>query len=554
MIKSRLPFLLGALLFGGLSLCSGQAPLPDDAAVRAILRQRIDDDQLGVGIVVGLIDADGKTRFISHGVTVPGGPPVDEHSIFEIGSVTKTFTATLLALAAERGAVRLDDPANKYLPPALKLPNHAGREITLLDLATQRSGLPNNPENLHPADPNNPFADYTDAQLGEFLSKVTLTRDPGSQYEYSNVGFGVLGQALCQAAGSGYEALVRKEISAPLQMPDTTVTLSPAQRTRLAQPFDESLEPTVLWELPFPTGAGALRSDAADMLRYVAANLGPTDSPLTKALAATHQPRAAGRGQNQLGLAWQISPRHGRTITWHNGETGGYYSFVGLDLEARRGVVVLANAANGVEDIGFHLLDPESPVKRPAPLPFALSPTGDDPYVGGYAFAPEFVVQITRKGSRYFAQATGQGRNELFPTTPTRFALHAVDAQFGFEDNKGGKYAALVLYQDGHEQKAPRQDPFTPSPAAAPLKPAIAALYVGRYEINPRFILAVTQTGDRLFVQATGQGKLELFPETDTDFFLRAVNARITFVRDASGKVTALVLHQGGDQTARRLP
>ena len=242
----------------GLTTGQGQTPLPADDEVRQILRQRIDQEQRGVGIVVGLIDEHGKNRFVSYGAMTPGGPKVDERTLFEIGSVTKVFTALLLELAVEHGTMKLDDPVAKYLPPEMKLPTRNGRQITLLDLATQHSSLPRMPDNSHPKDPDNPYADYTEGQLAQFLSGHTLTRDIGSKYEYSNLGFGLLGQAVARAAGMDYETLVRREICGPLGMPDTVITLTPALRERLAKPFDESLAPAENTDLPTLAGAGGV--------------------------------------------------------------------------------------------------------------------------------------------------------------------------------------------------------------------------------------------------------------------------------------------------------
>ena len=550
----RLPVLLGVLL-PGLGVTTGrcQAPLPTDEEVRQILRQRIDEEQRGVGIVVGLIDEQGKSRFVAYGATAPGGPKVNERTLFEIGSVTKVFTALLLELAVERGTMKLDDPVAKYLPPEMKVPARLGRQITLLDLATQHSGLPRLPDNMHPDDPANPYADYTEDQLAQFLSGHTLTRDIGSQYEYSNLGFGVLGQAVARAAGTDYETLVRREICGPLGMPDTVITLTPALRERLAKPFDEGLAPAKNWDLPTLAGAGALRSNAVDLLRFVAANLGFVEYAGTSALEATRKPRTdAGSPGTRIGLAWNISEKRGLTVVSHGGGTGGYRSFVALDTVRRRGVVVLANSGNGVDDLAMHLLDADFPLSKVAPAPTA--PVEADPYVGDYAIAPEFVMRITRTGSRYFLQATGQGKAELFPKTPTLFFLKVVDAQISFANEKDGKYQAAVLHQNGLDQNAPRLDPSRPPPAVIAIKPEVGDRYVGRYELAPGFVFTVTREGNRYFAQLTGQGNAEIFPETETDFFYKVVDARITFVKDGAGKVTSLVLHQNGDHTAKRLP
>src|SRR5262249_55292167 len=181
-----------------------QQPLPSDSAVRALLASRVqtfpDTGKHGTGIVVGLLDASGRRRILAVGV--------DSNGVFEIGSITKTFTATALADMVEHGEVGLDDPVAKYLPDSVHVPTRNGKQITLLDLATQSSGLPRMPSNMTPQDPMNPYADYSVQQMYAFLAGYQLTRDIGASYEYSNLGVGLLGHALALKAGTSYETLV----------------------------------------------------------------------------------------------------------------------------------------------------------------------------------------------------------------------------------------------------------------------------------------------------------------------------------------------------------
>jgi serine-type D-Ala-D-Ala carboxypeptidase/endopeptidase len=157
-----------------------QSALPSDSAIRTIITNRV-DAKLSTGIVVGVLEPSGRRRIVSYGASGTFRP-LDANSVFEIGSITKTFTAALLADMVTRGEVRLDDPVAKYLPASVKMPSRNGRQITLLDLATQSSGLPGMPNNFHPADPNNPYADYTPAAMYAFLSSYELPRDIGAQY------------------------------------------------------------------------------------------------------------------------------------------------------------------------------------------------------------------------------------------------------------------------------------------------------------------------------------------------------------------------------------
>ncbi len=209
---------------------------PSNDDIRKILVERIDTRKRSVGIVVGIVEPEGR-RIVSYGSTAKGGSKaVDGDTLFEIGSVTKVFTAQILAEAVARGAVKLDDPVAKLLPPSVTVPEHGGRAITLLDLTTHRSGLPRLPENLTTTDMSNPYAAYTVAQLYEFLAGHTLRRDPGDEFEYSNLGVGLLGHALVlQAAATDYESLVRAKVLSPLSMKSTAINLTPELKARMSQ-------------------------------------------------------------------------------------------------------------------------------------------------------------------------------------------------------------------------------------------------------------------------------------------------------------------------------
>ena len=433
----------------------------DDAAIKRILEGRIDNARRGVGIVVGVVDANGR-QIVSHGrmnrdTDRQPGPG----ALFEIGSITKVFTSLLLADMVERGELGLDDPVAAFLPPSVQVPGSEGRQITLRDLSTHHSGLPRMPDNFAPADPDNPFADYSVEQLYQFLHQYRLPREVGAQFEYSNLGVGLLGHALALKVGTGFEALLIERIIEPLMLSDTRITLDPEQRSRLATGHDIGGNPVPNWDLTSLAGAGALRSTTHDMLDFLMANMNLSESSLSTALEATHvRQNGTDTPGMSIGLGWLILNASGHRIHWHNGGTGGYRTFIGFDKGRQRGVVVLSNSANDVTDIGLHLFD------------------------------------------------------NVFPLA----TLH-------------------------------------PLPEIADVDPAILADYVGEYELVPGFILTVTQQGNRLVVQATGQSSAEVFPASDTKFFYTIVEAQITFVRDASGKVTHLTLHQGGvDQDARRLP
>lgn len=438
------------------------SPVPTDAEIRQILVDRIDTQHQSVGIVVGIITPEGR-RIISYGHLNQGDArTLNGDTVFEIGSVTKVFTSLLLADMVQHNQVALDDPVAKYLPPSVKMPQRNGRSITLVDLATHTSGLPRLPTNMHPKDPANPYADYSVEQLYEFLSTYQLTRDIGSRYEYSNLSGGLLGHVLARRAGKDYEALVLSEVCAPLGMKSTTITLTPQMKARLAVGHDAGLQQVEKWDLPTLAGAGALRSTANDLLTFLAANLGFTQTPLAPAMAAMLKTRRPVGGGLEVALGWHIFTSNGKEIIWHNGGTGGYRSFIGFDPKTRVGVVALSNAetTDGVDDIGHHLLDPAFPLAKPPKehKQVNVDPKLFDRYVGKYALTPAFVLTVSREGDHLFLQATGQPKVEIFPESEREYFVKVVDAQITFIVDAAGKTTELVLHQAGRDLPAKRTE------------------------------------------------------------------------------------------------
>ena len=538
------------------------ASLPADEEVRQILTRLVETERRAVGIVVGLVDGRGR-RLVGHGGLAADDPrQPDGGTVFEIGSITKVFTAIVLADMVERGEVRLDAPVGELLGPDARLPSRDGVEITPLHLATHGSGLPRMPDNFDPADIENPYADYTEADLMAFLSSHVLTRPVGESVEYSNLGAGLLGHALAVRAGADYETLVTRRVLDPLGMSDTAIALSPPARGRLATGHDLSLEPVPNWDLPALAGAGALRSTASDLLAFLEANLGLRESRLDAALRATHESRRSFEPPSMdIGLGWLIRTEHGREIRWHNGGTGGYRSFIGFDRDAGVGVVVLSNAARDVDDLGFHLLDRRFAMTE-APPPrtrIDLDPAVYDRYVGRYQLVRGVNITVTREGDRLFAQLTGQQRIEVFPESEDEFFMRVVDARITFGLDDAGAVDHLVLHQNGVDQRAPRlaegvdSVDFGPAETAA-VPEAVLERYVGRYEVQPGFFITVTRDGGQLSAQLTGQAAVPIFASSPTEFFYRVVDAQITF-RVEGDTVAGLTLHQGGrDLPARRLP
>ena len=442
--------------------------VPGADEIREILAKRVDQQKQAVGIVAGVIDPNGR-RVVAHGNLAMADPrPLDKDTIFEIGSVTKIFTSLVLADMVIRKEVALDDPAAKYLPETVRMPERNGKSITLLDLATHSSGLPPLPGNLKPGAP------FSVEDLYQFLSGFALPRDPGSEYEYSNLGAGLLGHLLACRAGTGYESLIRSRIARPLNMPDTGITLSSSMNQRMATGHTGMLTPVANSDLPAPlAGAGALRSSGNVMLTFLEAFLGYRDSPLAPAIKAMLDVRRPA-GQATIGLGWLIMPVHGRAVVGHNGATGGFRSFVAYDPKERIGVVLLSNAstATGIDDIGFHLLNPNAPLADPEPPKLRtgidIDPELLDNYTGRYQVTPNLILEITRDRDRLFAQGwaqlphnqsgdlTGLPKFELFAEGEKNFFASVGDNQITFETGPGGRATRLILHKAGRDMPAPR--------------------------------------------------------------------------------------------------
>lgn len=359
--KHRISFHLLCLFLVLATACEVKGQLISEE-LKANVSARVDQVEFP-GIVIAVFDSK-NTEYFSHGKTLIGGDTeVDEQTIFEIGSITKTFTAILLADQVLKGAMSLDDPIGRYLPEEVNTPDRDGREITLRHLITHTSGLPRMPSNFAPANPMNPYADYSVEQLYEFLDGYALSRDPGRSYLYSNYGMGLLGNLLERHKSLGYEALLEQVIAGPLDMDDTVLQLNEEQKERFARGHRGAL-PVSQWDIPTLAGAGAIRSTTEDLVLFIKANIGLIDTELKEAMELSHQKViTTTRKERDLAMAW-IYMNDDPEILWHNGGTGGFRSFAGFNKKTGMGVVVLSNSTAGVDDIGFHVLDNRSPLKE----------------------------------------------------------------------------------------------------------------------------------------------------------------------------------------------
>jgi CubicO group peptidase (beta-lactamase class C family) len=426
-----------------------------DAEIRQILMDRVDVQRKSVGIVVGIVTPQGR-RVIAYPQAIDGD------TVFEIGSVTKVFTSLLLADMVVRGEMALADPVAKYLPPGTKTPERNSRKITLADLATHTAGLPFFPANFPPVEDRAAYGKYTVQQLYQFLSTYELPREPGTRWEYSNTGGGLLGLALAHRAGMDYEALVRARITGPLGMESTGIALPPRLHARLTAGHDQRLEPAPVWDLPALPGAGSLRSSANDLLTLLAAFTGAVKSPLAPAMAAMPETRRPNRlYMLDQALGWFVIGKGDQQFFIHGGGTFGFASSLAYDPKSRTGVVVLSNAANSVDDVARHLLRPSMPLDKPHPLKVhkevAVDPKLFDNYAGRYRPSPDWDYTVTREGDTLRIQLPAAPKFRLHPETDRDYFIQeADDIQVTFQTDGQGRATGLILHIWGFNVPAPR--------------------------------------------------------------------------------------------------
>lgn len=339
--------LVALILHASYSTATDWKAIVDQSAEKLIEKKR------AMGLVVGLLHADGRREYFGYGHTQADGPQPDENSIFEIGSNTKTFTSLVLAELVTRGELKLDTPVAELLPKNWKIPQRGDEPITLVQLATHTAGLPTAPPSLiaqvekNPKLVLDPYAGYAAEAMAGDLAEIEIKPRESFPAEYSNLGMGLLGYALCQKTGLGYEAMIHKYVTEPLAMPDTAILFAEDKNARRVHAHDAQLKPVPDWMFQdCLAGCGALRSTAVDMLTYLAAQNGQVETPLAGAIKLSHEPQGDAPGISKVALGWFLMPGPaGTQIIVHNGGTGGQSSYAACCIKPAVAVVVLCNSS-----------------------------------------------------------------------------------------------------------------------------------------------------------------------------------------------------------------
>jgi len=558
-----------SLWIGFISGCYAQTALPN--GIKDNIMARVDNG-INTGIVVGIIDAKG-TQYYSYGVkSLKTNETVNEHSVFEIGSITKTFTGIILADRVIKGEANLDDPLQNYLPVGTTAPIRNDAFVKLVHLSNHTSSLPRMPDNFNPVNPNNPYADYSEKQLYDFLNSFTLIRDIGSEYEYSNYATGLLGHIMATNKGVTYEKLMIDVIALPLNLNDTRITLTPKMKANLAIGYHEGTE-VGNWDFTTLAGAGAIRSTAVDMLKFVSANMGKRKSNLYPAMQLSHKSSRVEGSNPMVGLGWHKMGSKGSEIIWHNGGTGGYRSFVGFTQGGDKGVVILSNSTASIDDIGMHILNPKSPLKTIKPsigvkMRNVINAQGIESGLKAYwelkknqandydfneGQLNKLGYEYLNKGETEKAIAVFNLNAESYPESSAAFyTMGEAFMKKGDKEKAIESYKKSIALNPGNQNGIDKLKKLGVDTSDVIKEIIVDAKtlenYVGQYQLAPGFILTISRDGNQLKAQATGQPEFPVFPKSQNAFYLKVVEAQLTFNQNEEGEVQSVTLHQAGQE------
>ena len=513
-----------------------------DVAVEKLLTARFDGDRSGACVQAAVIDSGKVWRAARCAGTRKGGPPA-EGAAFEIGSVTKTMTAALVASLVDAGRWSLDDPIARHLPEGTAVPRQGERQILVRDLLTHSSGLPALPPGLHPANPADPYASLTDAALLASLKQVQLARPIGEHPEYSNFGMMLLSIAVAHSLGGDLEVALRRRLFQPLGM--KTAYVARPLGAEPAQGHTAGGTPTAAWTIATNlAGVGMVKATMDDMVAYACAQLGDGPAALVAQLRRTQQPLAHGFGMN-----WMLRKLQGRDLAMHEGGTGGFSSLVMLEPAAKRAVVVLADTSltdlGGLGDLGLALLGLESPPLQPrrsADAPPALRQA----LAGEYELG-SLPLKIWVANDRLLAQATGQLAFELHYDSRGEFYPLGFSALLRPEPPASGQPVARFSWHQGGGVMEGRRVGLVNAPPTI-INPAWKD-WAGDFQLAPQFSLKVFERDGRLMVQGSGQPAIAAAVAGKDRIEIEEVGATVEFERDAGGTVVAAVLLQGGQKT-----
>lgn len=493
---------------------------------------------------IALIGPDGSVSYHNYGFSDTAREiPANEQSLYEIGSVTKTFTGLLLLIQLEKQGYDLDTPVKVLSDGKINLPSLDDTEITLRHLVTHTSGLPRLPANLAPASMDDPYVDYTYEELYEFLNDFTPGVAPGERFEYSNLAYMVLGHLAEVMGSAGYDKLVSEYITGELQMESTARVVTDS--ARFATPTMAGLEVST-WNMDHIRGLGELRSTSSDMARYIKAYLQHVPFSHPSALTAAYEPLYERREDSHLGHAWFINTAHSDTIVHHGGGTGGFRSFAAFSPVSKKGVVILTNSNDDVQDIGLHLLNSEYELKELQDV-IVVDDAALQRLIGYYTAQGMPGLRIFSEDGALFGQMDGQQPLPLTAVSDTVYRNAMVQAEIRFP-SAGDKAAFMTLHQMGNTIRFERSEGGPVERVEISLTAEQLQVYTGTYHSDMGLSISFTVKGEQLNAQLTNQPAFPVYADAPDYFFYKVVPADLKFRRTEDGKVDAVTLLQGGQQ------
>lgn len=501
------------------------------------LESAIEHEFIGAA-VVGYYDSENAHYLKLGRVSKESESAPNETTLFEIGSITKVFTAALTQVLVDSGALSWDSTVKSSLED-WKITSAKIRNITLRELATHSSGLPRMPLNWKAEDPLDPYLGYDTKLLQQFIGEIdppALRKQPA----YSNLGFGLLGTIAANAAGKIYPTALKELLLEPLGMHQTTVGVSGEMKSNLAQGFGQGAE-IPNWNFEALAGAGAILSSAEDMVRFIKRNVEEDDSSAFKSLSQLQQVQV----QPNQALAWVIDKNEsGQPVFWHAGLTGGYASFLAISPEESKGWVLLTTSMQGglVNEIARSFF---TPIPRKELVDLSA-------YLGVYRLVRDMYMTFSERENQLIAQATGQPEIPLTFVKDREFKFDPADIVLSFEKPKGGKSERVSMKQRGQTLKGKRVEEHFGVPKREEVEIDRETLkdYSGRYRLAPRVSFTIMARDGQLYSMITEQPVVPLFAMGEDRFFYKQIDAEILFERDTEGKVTGLTLFQNGEHKA----
>lgn len=404
------------------------------------------------GAVVGVY-RDGEVSFYPIGTLgFDGDESPTVETLYEIGSISKVLTGVLFADAIRRGEVTKDTLVDELVPEGVDAMDFEGTEVALWHLTTHSSGWPTSPANLRPTDPDRPYFGYDEEKLFEFISKVKPKREPGTEFEYSNLSVGLLGTLIANQAGMGYEQIVIERVNEALGIDDIQITLDAKDQSRLAPATSGGRATKPYGDMGPLNPAGMWVASAPALLEFAVANLTDGEGDIYKSLQMAREPMFK-NDYGRVCFGWMLA-RDGSSY-WHNGKTGGYSSYMATNPTLQTAVVVLTNGATLYTTGAGERIFQQVVGMNPDPIEIESAEPIDQEYaarlVGNYD-SPFFKMFITLERGRLFARITNQSALMIEPTEEAnRYRYSGVDAELVFEVPEEGSATRVTLHQNGME-------------------------------------------------------------------------------------------------------